>query len=111
MSKDRDDRLDPAVSLKSREDKLINLTLKQAEEELKNGTATSQTMSHFLKLSTRRTELELEEIRLRSKLIEAKIKSEEGAQRVEEMIEEVFNAIRSYTVDYSEEYHEEDYHY
>ena len=55
-----------------REAQLINLAYNLAEEQLREGTASPSIVNHFLKLSTQREALELDNLRSKAKLQEAK---------------------------------------
>jgi hypothetical protein len=88
----------PPVTPEARTNKLVNLALDQVEEELIAKRATSQTLQHFLKLANTRAEVELEKLRLENQLLEAKIESEQSANRVEEMIGDVLDALKSYSI-------------
>ena len=96
----------PGLSDESRMVKLQNLALLQVEEELREKRATSQTLQHFLRLSTAEAELELEKTRLQTQLLEAKIETERAAGRMEETLDEVLRALSSYSAPHAEEYYD-----
>ena len=76
---------------------LISLAVDCAEEQLINRTASSQVITHFLKLATAKTELELEKLRKENALLEAKTETLHNAQRSDEMYKEALNAFRTYS--------------
>jgi hypothetical protein len=96
----------PPVTAEARFNKLTSLALDQIEVELLEKRATSQTLKAFLDLATQEARLKQEQIQLQNELLRAKIESEESANRVEEMVVDVMEALKSYTVDYSGEYYD-----
>jgi len=86
----------PPFDDKDQEKKLIALAYVQAEEELKNGTASSQIVTHFLRLGTQRAELEQAQIELQNSLLQEKIIAEREGQKLTEMVDDVLRALRSY---------------
>lgn len=91
------DRVRPALTPESRENQLIALSVDLAERQLREGTASSQVITHFLKLGSTKNQLELEKIRHENALLEAKTKSLESAKRVEELYENALNAMKDYS--------------
>ena len=66
-----------------REQYLINLSLDAAEKQLREGTASSQVITHFLKLGSSRELLEQEKIKEETKQTRAKIDSLEASAKSE----------------------------
>lgn len=95
-------RHQPATTPEGREQQMINLADKLAEKQLREGTATSQVMVHYLKLGTRQHELELEKLRKENQLREAQIEQLASAQRMEGLFEEAIRAFRGYNGDDSD---------
>lgn len=91
------DRVRPALTPESRENQLIALSVDLAEKQLREGTASSQVITHFLKLGSTKNQLELEKIRHENALLEAKTQSLQSAKRVEELYENALNAMRDYS--------------
>lgn len=87
----------PALTPEAREQRLIGLAMDQAERDLMEGKASSQVVTHFLKLGTTRAECELEELRSKNALLKAKTSQIEEAQRVGELIEDALRAFRGYS--------------
>ena len=92
-----EDRVRPALTPESRENQLIALSVDLAEKQLREGTASSQVLTHFLKLGSTKNQLELEKIRHENALLEAKTQSLQSAKRVEELYENALNAMRDYS--------------
>lgn len=89
-------RTKKASTPEGRELQMIALATNLAEKQLREGTASSQVITHYLKLGTTMAKLEKEKLEVEKKLAEAKIKSlgstEEAAQRYIEAV----NAIKLY---------------
>lgn len=89
-------RIRPALSPEARENQLISLAFDRAEEQLLNGTASSQVISHFLKLATEKTQLEREKLRKENELLLAKTSAIQSSQKDEELYKKVIRAMRRY---------------
>ena len=86
----------PATTPEARENQLIAAAVDLAERQIREGTASSQVITHFLKLASTREQLEKERIRKENKLLEAKVESLASAARVEELYKAALKAMRSY---------------
>lgn len=87
----------PALDPDSRENQLISLAMDVAEQQMLDGTASPQLISHFLKLGSSRNRYEMRKLQREVDLLEAKKESLESAQRVEAMYAEAMAAMRSYS--------------
>ena len=87
----------PALSPEARQNQMIALTMDLVEERLRNGTASSQETTHFLKLATTKYQLELEGIRQDNKLKSAKTEEIQGRKETKAMFEEAIRAMRTYS--------------
>lgn len=87
----------PAMTPEAREKQMIALAMAQAEQELREGRASSQVVTHFLKLGTVKEQLELEKIEKENRLLEAKSKALESASRSEELFEQAIKAFGIYS--------------
>lgn len=63
---------------------------------MRNGTATSQEITHFLKLGSTREQLEQERISHENELTKAKIKSLADQEQIIELYGEALSAMRRY---------------
>jgi len=90
-------KIPPPFNDESQENKFIALALAQVEEQLKNGTASSQTLQHFLKLASKRAQIELEKMKLENAYLEAKIESEKQANQVLSLVTEALDAFKGYS--------------
>lgn len=86
----------PALSPEARENQMIALAIDLAEQQLIDGTASSQVITHFLKLGTTKAELEKEKLRIENKKTEAQIKSLQNADEMKEVYEKALKAMRNY---------------
>src|SRR5450756_775277 len=66
-------RRPPATTPRQRENQLIASAIDLAEKQIADGTATSQVLTHFLKLGSGREELERDKLRQENKLLQAKV--------------------------------------
>ena len=87
----------PATTPEARETQMIDLADKLAERQLREGTASSQVITHYLKLGSSRERLEQERLRMEQKLLEAKTEQIAGAQRQEEMYKAALIAMSAYS--------------
>jgi len=85
-----------ARSPSAREAQLIALAYDLAEERLRNGTATSQEVTHFLKMGSTKDELEKQLMETQIELLEAKKESMQVAKRIESLYANAIQAVRSY---------------
>jgi hypothetical protein len=87
----------PATTSEDRENQIAADAYDLAEKQIRNGTASSQVITHFLKLGSTREELEKERLRYENDLTLAKIKAMESAERMEELYQEAIQAMRTYS--------------
>lgn len=87
----------PGLTPESRENQLIADAIDLAEQQIRNGTASSQIITHFLKLGTTKMELEKEKMRHEIELTKAKKESIQAAQHSEELYENAIKAMRQYS--------------
>jgi hypothetical protein len=78
------------------ENRLIGLAADLAEKQLKEGTATAQVITHYLKLGSTREKLEQEKLKRENALLESKAELMASAKRVEELYATALDAMRSY---------------
>lgn len=92
-------RRPPAINPEAREQKVIAAAYDLAEKQINEGTASSQVISHFLKLGSTREKLEQERLARENDLLVSKIEGMKSAAKVEELMSEALNAFRSYSPD------------
>lgn len=87
----------PALTPEAREKQLIALAVDLVEKRLREGTASSQEVTHILKLGSARADLEKEMLRHQVELVKAKTESLQSGKRVEELYANALKAMRSYS--------------
>lgn len=95
--KDKQKRQRPATTPEARENQMISLAVDLAESQLRKGTASSQVISHYLKLGSTKEKIEKEILQEQKKLITAKTEAIQSAKRVEELYKTALDAMRSYS--------------
>lgn len=90
-------KMRPALSPEAREGQMISLAVDLAERQLMEGTASSQVITHFLKLGSTKEKIEKEILEKQKELIEAKTQSLQSAQRIEELYMNALDAMRNYS--------------
>lgn len=90
------DRGRPALSPEAREKQLVALAMDRAEEQLRNGTASSQVIAHFLKLGSMKYELENARLVEENKMLRAKTEALESQKELKVVYEEALRAMRNY---------------
>lgn len=84
--------IDPEV----REKQLIALAVNRAEQQLLDGTASSQVITHYLKLGTKNAELEREKLKKEVAVLEAKAEMLQANKNAEKKYDEVLKALKVY---------------
>lgn len=86
----------PATTPEARENQLISSAIELAERQIREGTASSQVLTHFLKLGTTREKLEQEKISRENELLRAKSEALASAADMQEIYKDAIEAMRSY---------------
>ena len=89
-------KIRPALSPEAREQQLIGFAVDLAEQQLLDGTASSQVITHFLKPGTTRAELEKEKIKKENAVLEAKAKAYQSSEEITKLYENAIKAMRDY---------------
>ena len=92
-----DRKIRPALTPEARENQMISLAIDLAQKQLIEGTASSQVITHFLKLGSSREKLEQETMKKNQELIEAKREQLESEKRTEELYKDALAAMRTYS--------------
>ena len=90
-------KMRPALTPEARENQMISLAMDLAEQQLRDGTASSQLITEFVKRGSTKARLEQEILEEQKELIEAKTKSLQSAQRIEELYANALDAMRNYS--------------
>lgn len=89
-------KIRPAINPDSREGQMIALAMDLAEQRLRDGTASSQEVTHFLKLGTTKYRAELRILEKEEGLIDAKIKDYQNRDEMKELYADALKAMRNY---------------
>lgn len=87
----------PAKTPEGRENHMVSLAVELAEKQLSEGSASSQVITHYLKLATTREQLEQKKLEQETKLLVAKAEALETAKQAEAKYEEALKAMRRYS--------------
>lgn len=90
-------KMRPALTPEARENQLISLAVDLAEKQLQEGTASSQVITHYLKLGSTKERIEKEILEKQKELITARTEALQSSKRVEELYTEALNAMRNYS--------------
>lgn len=96
-SNKKERRIRPGLTPEAREDQLVALATNLAEQQLLDGTASSQVISHFLKIGSTKERIEKEILQEQKDLIKAKTEALKSEKRVEELYTNALNAMRRYS--------------
>lgn len=102
-------KLPPAMTQDAKERQMIALAYDVAEERMRNGTATSQEIVHFLKLGSTKERIEREILERQKELITAKTEMLQSQKRFEEQLENALQAIKEYSGNSTEDQDEDIY--
>lgn len=87
----------PALTEENREKQLVCLAIDLAEKQLREGTASSQVITHYLKIGSGREKLERERLEEENKLLRAKTKALEEQKEIKELYIGALKAMRRYS--------------
>lgn len=86
----------PALNPEDREQQLINLAVNLAEQQLRDGTASSQVITHYLKAGSLKEKYEKERLIEENKLLRARTEALQSAKHLEELYQEAMDAFKGY---------------
>lgn len=101
-------KLRPALTPEAREKQMMSLAMDCAEQQLRDGTASSQVICHFLKLASSKEKLEKERLEEENKLLRAKAEALKSAETSEELYRNAIKAFSRYS-GHGSEYDEDEY--
>lgn len=84
------------MSAEARESQLISLAIDLAEQQLRDGTASSQVITHYLKLGSSKDKLERQILEKQKDLIGAKTKAYQSSEKIEKLYADALEAFRQY---------------
>lgn len=86
----------PATTMEALEDEAIAGAYSLAQKQIKSGEASSQVITHFLKLGSSREKLEQERLKKEVELLQVKRETLEAAGRLEGLIQGAVEAMQGY---------------
>lgn len=86
-----------ATTMEGRENELIALAYDAAEERIRNGTASSQEIVHFLRLGSEKERMAQEEIRADIELKRARVKAIVDGEHLEKVYNDAIEAMKRYS--------------
>ena len=89
-------RIRPAKTPEERENQIISLTMDLVERRIKDGSASSQELVHFLKLGSSRNSAEVEKLRRENELLAARSQQIESTKQTEELYKSALEALKEY---------------
>ena len=89
-------KMRPALTPEARENQMIALAVDVAEQQLRDGTASAQVITHYLKLGATTAKYEREQLRLENELLKAKTEAIKSQERQEELYLNAINAMKTY---------------
>lgn len=96
-SSNKKSSLRPALTEEARENQLIYLATNLAEQQLRDGTASSQVITHYLKLGTAKEKLERDILEKNKELLVAKTEMLKSQKKTEELYSNAIAAMRRYS--------------
>lgn len=89
-------RRPPATTPEARENQMISLAYDLAEQQMREGTASAQVITNFLKLGSSREKLEQQRLEHENALTQAKIENFAAAERIEDLYKKALGAMSAY---------------
>lgn len=86
----------PALTIEARENQMVGLAVDLAEKQLLEGTASSQVITHYLKLGSPTARLERQILEKKRDLMVAQTEALQSAKRIEELYEKAMDAMKMY---------------
>lgn len=87
----------PATTPEVREIEISSAAYDLADEQIRQGTASSQVITHFLKMGSTRERLEQQRIEHENELLQVKREAIQSQQRIEELYIDAIAAMKSYS--------------
>lgn len=86
----------PATTLEGREDQLISAAMDLVEMRIANQTASAQETVHFLRLGSRKNQLEEDKLRHEVSVLQGRVKEMESRKSQDELLENALAAFKGY---------------
>lgn len=88
--------LRPSLNPDDREQQIANAAMNLAEQQILDGTASSQVITHFLKVASQRERMEIERLREENNLLKAKSEALKAAQDIKELYADAIKVFKGY---------------
>ena len=86
----------PGLTPEAEENQIIAMAYREVKRRIADGTASSQELTHFLRIGSSKARLENERLMEENKLLRAKTKALESAEDMKELYAEAIKAMASY---------------
>lgn len=86
----------PPTTPEENENECIDLAYSLAKQQLRDGTASSQVITEFIRAGSRKQKLEIEELKRKNELLVAKVDALESQKRSEDLYEKAITAMKQY---------------
>lgn len=86
-----------ARTVRAKENEMINLAMDEAERRMRDGTASSQIITHYLKLGSVKEQLEEDILEEKKKLLKAQTEAIESTKRMEKLYAQAIRAMKTYS--------------
>ena len=106
MSSER--RSSTPLSQEARENQIISLAYDLAEQRLRDGTASAQEVTYWLRYGSRRDKLEQEALEAKNEVLRAKADMIKAAEKSERLYADAIRAFRAYGGEGDDEDYEEE---
>lgn len=90
-------RRPPATTPEGREQQMVSLAFDLAQQQLEEGSASAQVITHFLKFGSSQNKLEQERLRKENLLLEARVNQISASAQNSELYEQAINMMKIYT--------------
>lgn len=90
-------RRPPGTTPEARENQLVALAVDRAEQQLRDGSASAQVITHYLKLGSTREKLEQERLVKENALLDVKRETMGSQAETQKLYNEALDAFRSYS--------------
>lgn len=87
----------PSLNPEIRQSQVVGAAINLAEEQIFNKTASSQVLTHFLKIGSIQAEYELEKLKNENELLKAKAEAIKAQKDSDDVYQKVLDAMRTYS--------------
>lgn len=96
-SKESKTAIRPALSPEAEEQQMVYLATNLAKKQLMDGTASSQVITHYLKLGSQREKIEREILEKQGRLLDAKADAVQSTEKLGRLYEDALKAFKTYS--------------